>query len=64
MTGDPLTTEGFLLVCRQCGLTSSDLKDMTVGMCLDYIEEYLDMHNPKREKKRVRKATQSDFDNF
>jgi hypothetical protein len=35
---------------------------MTVGMILDYIEEYIDHNNPK--KKRSRKATQQDFDAF
>lgn len=35
---------------------------MTIGMCLDYIEEYLDFNNPKRV--RNRKATQKDFDQF
>lgn len=38
---------------------------MTVGMVLDYIDEYLEMKNPnKKEKKSVRKATQADFDSF
>jgi hypothetical protein len=36
---------------------------MTIGMCLDYIEEYIEMENPKK-KKRKRKANQSDFDAF
>lgn len=36
---------------------------MTIGMCLDYIYEYVDMSNVKREGK-VRKANQSDFDSF
>lgn len=35
---------------------------MTIGMCLDYMEEYVDLNNPKKQK--VRKATQSDYDNF
>ncbi|CAI3193088.1 hypothetical protein CNEO2_160025 [Clostridium neonatale] len=35
---------------------------MTIGMCLDYIQEYTDMLNPK--KKKSRKASQKDFDNF
>lgn len=34
-------------------------------MTLDYIESYLEMKNPnKKEKKTVRKASQSDFDSF
>jgi len=43
-------------------LTNEDLEIMTIGMCLDYIEEYVDMGNPK--KQRARNASQSDFDNF
>jgi len=39
---------------------------MTFGMCLDYIDEYLETKNPnnKKEKKTVRKASQADFDMF
>jgi hypothetical protein len=36
---------------------------MTIGMCLDYIDEYIEMENPKK-KKKSRKATQADFDAF
>lgn len=35
---------------------------MTVGMCLDYIDEYVEQQNPN--KKRVRQASQDDFDKF
>jgi uncharacterized protein YbdZ (MbtH family) len=35
---------------------------MSIGNCLDYVQEWIDMQNPK--KKRKRKATQADFDNF
>jgi hypothetical protein len=38
---------------------------MTVGMVLDYIQEYIDVNNPKKKKKTSkRKATQFDFDAF
>jgi hypothetical protein len=38
---------------------------MTVGMILDYIQEYIDMNNPKKKKQRSkRKAKQQDFDAF
>ena len=33
-------------------------------MCLDYIDEYLEMKNPNKEKQKVRKASQADFDMF
>lgn len=35
---------------------------MTIGMCLDYIDEYYDSLDTKKTKKR--QATQSDFDKF
>lgn len=35
---------------------------MTIGMCLDYIEEFLEHEKPAKERKR--KASQSDFDSF
>jgi hypothetical protein len=57
-----MTTEEFLFLCKKCGLDKDDLEIMTIGMCLDYIEEYIKRHKPKEQK--VRKATQSDFDSF
>ena len=35
---------------------------MTIGMCLDYITEYVDMNNPEKANKR--NASQSDMDAF
>lgn len=35
---------------------------MDIGMCLDFIQEWVDSKRPESEKKR--KATQNDFDNF
>lgn len=35
---------------------------MTIGMCLDYMQEYVDINNPKKQK--TRQASQSDFDSF
>lgn len=32
---------------------------MSIGMCLDHIQEYADLINPKKEK--VREATQEDI---
>jgi len=38
---------------------------MTVGMCLDFIDEYVERQKPDKNKKQKNKAaTQSDFDNF
>lgn len=37
---------------------------MTFGMCLDYIEQYLETKNPSKKEVKTRKATQGDFDSF
>jgi hypothetical protein len=44
-------------------LKLDDLQIMTVGMVLDYIQEFIDHSNPKN-KKKSRKATQKDYDAF
>ena len=50
------------MLCRRNNLTTGDMEIMTVGMCLDYIVECIDMNNPKKQK--VRQASQNDFDSF
>jgi hypothetical protein len=57
-----MTTELFQVLAYQSGLRLEDLHLMTVGMVIDYIEEFIDHHNPKKVK--TRKATQDDFDSF
>jgi hypothetical protein len=52
----------FMAMCYKCKLTLQDLEIMTIGNCLDYIEEFLEQQKPIKE--RSRKATQTDFDNF
>lgn len=47
-----------------CKLDSNDLENMTIGMALNYIDEYLEMKNPNKEKRKVRQASQADFDMF
>jgi hypothetical protein len=53
----------FQVLAYQSGLRFDDLQIMTVGMVLDYIQEFIDHNNPEKEKKE-RKATQQDFDSF
>lgn len=60
---EPISTESFLLLCKQSGLDRDDLEDMTIGMCLDYIQMYVEMNKPNK-KKPVRRAMQRDFDGF
>lgn len=52
----------FLVLCYQSNLTIHDLEIITVGMALDYIQEFVEFQKPSKEKKR--KATQRDFDFF
>ena len=49
-------------MCKRAGLNLLEIDDMTIGFCLDYIQEYAEQNKP--EEKRVRKATQEDFDAF
>ncbi|WP_160684333.1 hypothetical protein [Clostridium sp. C2-6-12] len=62
MNDEVITTEAFILLCRKCDLYREDFEDMTIGMCLDYIEEYIEINKPTNQK--VRRASQVDFDNF
>lgn len=62
-SGEIFTVESFYYCCRQVGLDAEDIREMTIGDCLDYIQEYIDNQSQKRGKK-PRKATQEDFDNF
>lgn len=39
-----------------------DFEIMTVGMCLDYIHEWVESQKPQKEK--TRKASQVDYDAF
>jgi len=49
-------------LCYKTKLTLADLEIMDIGMCIDYIDEFIDQSDPKKERKR--KATQNDFDAF
>jgi len=51
------------MTCKMAGLTLDDMEYMTIGECLDYIENYVDIKNGK-QKTTTRKATQEDFDAF
>jgi hypothetical protein len=58
----PLTVELFHVLAYQAGLHLEDLQLLTVGMVLDYIQEYIEHNKPNKEKKR--RASQADFDAF
>ncbi|HSW76114.1 MAG TPA: hypothetical protein VLG50_03675 [Candidatus Saccharimonadales bacterium] len=48
-------------MCYKCGLTHADLELFTIGMCLDYIQEYVESMKDKPRRKR---ATQADMNAF
>ncbi len=54
------------MTCKLVGLTLEDMEYLTIGACLDYATEYLELKNEKDTPKKavVRNATQADFDNF
>lgn len=51
-------------MCKEVKLSNDDLENMTIGMCLDYIDEYVEQKDPNKKSEKVRQATQDDFDNF
>lgn len=51
-------------MCKQVGLSIYEMdKYMTIGSCIDYIDEYIEQ-NKKEEKPKVRKNTQEDIAKF
>lgn len=61
--GDDLTTESLIANAVSCGLSTDDVYNLPVGMVLNTIKEYCDIHSGK-EKERIKIGTQTDFDNF
>lgn len=59
------TVESFLFVCKQVGLTPEEMEEMTIGDCLDFMQEYIDSQKKQKSKKtKARRASQDDFNNF
>ena len=59
---DVPSTQEFLAIAYQCKLTNADLEEMTYGDVIDYIDAYIEMNDPEKEK--VRNATQDDINAF
>lgn len=51
------------MTCKLVGLSLDDMEYMTIGQCLDYVDEYFRIKNGDKEVKE-RNAKQSDFDAF
>jgi len=54
-----MTVSEYLLSCKLSKLTIDEMKFMTLGMCLDHIEEYSVLMNPEIQKEK--EATQTDI---
>ena len=48
---------------NKIGINLSDMENMTIAQCLDYVQEWIDL-NTESEKIGSRRATQADFDAF
>ena len=46
------------------GLRMTDTENMTLGMWIDYVIEWNNIHLSEEQKSEKRRATQSDFDAF
>lgn len=57
-----MSTELFLYLCKKFELNRDDMEEMTIGMCLDYMDKYIEINDT--DNKKARKATQADFDSF
>lgn len=55
-----MTVSEYLFYCKQTGLTIEEMSQITMGMCLDHIEEWVASRS-KKEHLQPRKATQTDI---
>ena len=60
---EPLTDEQFYIMMNKIGINLSDMENMTIAQCLDYVQEWIDL-NSESKNTSSRKATQADFDAF
>ena len=54
-----MTVSEYLLFCKKTGLSLFEMEAMTIGACLDHIEEYFANANPKLTAPQ--QATQADI---
>lgn len=59
-----MTVELFLYLCKKVDLSIMELDYLTIGMCLDYFDEYIEQNKQEQKPSKGRKATQEDFANF
>lgn len=54
-----MTVSEYLLFCKKSGLSLIEMESMTIGACLDHIEEYFVSMHPKL--RAPQQATQDDI---
>ena len=60
--GEKLTSENLIALCMACGLSTTDIDNLSLSLLLNSINEYNRLRGVTDSGKR--KATQSDFDAF
>lgn len=62
---EPMTTERLLVHAITRGLCVADLHEMSIGMIVEYINQYDQLHsNKENEEEHIRKASQIEFNSF
>lgn len=59
-----MTDDDLLLACLTLGVQIQDLDILTIGMMLDLIISNRNQYIDEDKKSKVRRANQSDFNNF
>lgn len=63
-SGEKLTSENLIALCMCCGLSTTDIDNLSMSLLLNSISEYNKIRNGGETGKKSRKATQADFDAF
>lgn len=60
-----MTTESLMIHALKRGLLLIDFNELSIGMILDYINQYDQLHSCKDDgEEHIRKAEQKDFNAF
>lgn len=59
-----MTTESLMVHALKRGLVIADFHELSIGMVLDYINQYDQMHSNEKDLSSSIEAGQKDFDTF
>lgn len=59
-----MTTESLMVHALKRGVVIADFNVLSIGMILDYINKYDQMHSDKKGQSSSIEAMQNDFDTF